>query len=100
MLSCLYPRFIFESAVMFVNIATGKEYFCGSENTLTIVLVMKLVCVFVVGSRTKYINTHTLSGECKTLVEVPGRPLDCIHVRIQVVISSLRAAKCYHEILG
>ena len=61
MLSCLYPRFIFESAVMFVYIDTGKEYFCGSENTLTIVLVMKLVYGFVVGSRAKYINTHTHS---------------------------------------
>ena len=60
MLSCPYPRFIFESAVMFIDTETGKEYFCRSENTLTIVLVMKLVCVFVVGSRTKHIHTHTL----------------------------------------
>lgn len=35
---------------------------------------MKLVCVFVVGCRTKHIHTHTLSGECKTLMESQADP--------------------------
>ena len=68
---------------------------------------MKLLCTFVVVDRTRHTpthththphtHTHTHTHTYKTLGEVLSRPLDCIHVRIPVVISYLSFAKWYRE---